>query len=178
MKKITTLLLLLFTILTLSGCGNKDKIDRLVKTAERESNRAEQYKADVDILKTENLELQAEIDNLKIQLSEKDTTIKDLSEQLESNDTTTQNLVKYEVNYSQSSSYLAMKFWIDGSRYSTSDTIWYSDCFCSNKITNSVTIVSPIVDKSELSNGYTVYSCMSSNGLVYTSSYPYLIKTD
>lgn len=80
-------------------------------------------------------------------------------------------------NYSASSasnSYLSVKFWYDGNTYTSSKTTWYSDIACTKKITNDVILTSPIVDSIEQSNGYTAYCCMSTTGLVYCSSRPYL----
>lgn len=74
----------------------------------------------------------------------------------------------------QNASYLSIKFWSDGNTY-TANVTWYSDPNCTKTISD-VTITSPIVSTDKLSNNYTVYTCMSSNGLVYSSKYPYLTK--
>lgn len=73
------------------------------------------------------------------------------------------------------SSYLTIKFWSDGFTY-TANVKWYCDPNCTKSAGDSITISSPVVSQDKLSNGYTVYTCMSTNGLVYSSQYPYLSK--
>ena len=69
-----------------------------------------------------------------------------------------------------------IKFWKDGKTYAITrdDFVLFSDCFCSNKVKGNVKLVSPIVDQTELSNGITVYTFMSEEGLVYGTSRPSL----
>lgn len=73
------------------------------------------------------------------------------------------------------SSYLTVKFWSDGNTY-TSNVKWYCDPNCTKSAGDNITIISPIVSQDKLSNDYTVYTCMSTGGLVYSSKYPYLTK--
>lgn len=95
-------------------------------------------------------------------------------------DTLNQQLADQIASNSQSSStatssYLAIKFWSDGNTY-TANVKWYSDPNCIKSAGSNITITSPVVSQDKLSNGYTVYTCMSTNGLVYSSQYPYLTK--
>lgn len=238
MKKMATLLLLVLLTLALTGCGKQKNVndpDRLLMQIDREMERADEYKADVDNLKEENAELLATIDsltadnnNLKQKIdantaksnsssSTDQQTINNLTKQVEdlkkqledaynstsSNsypelqnkinvltldlenykklvDTLNQQLADQIASNSQSSStatssYLAIKFWSDGNTY-TANVKWYSDPNCTKSAGSNITIASPVVSQDKLSNGYTVYTCMSTNGLVYSSQYPYLTK--
>lgn len=175
MKKITALLLLTLIATFIFGCGkDNDTIDRLEKCIDRTLKRCDEYEEQVAELKTKNYELMATIDALNAQISKQESDNAQSSTSSNSAETSNTNTINYIVDYSQSNSYLAVKFWIDGKKYFDSNTTWYSDYHCSTKVTNTVTIISPIIDKLEISNGYTVYSCMSSNGLVYSSSRPFL----
>lgn len=236
MKKIATLLLILAATL-ITGCSNKSaENDRLVKQLNREQERTDEYKAQVEDLKLKNLQLQEQIDRLNSKVSDYENqiddfdgdssdlqqTIKGLKQENEdlknqlvnsktsssssassSNSSNASNIndlrnqinvlnadlsnykTKCEIlqqqldsqiavnkNYT-STSYLSVKFWYDGNTYSSKAT-WYSDIACTKKIANDVVITSPIVDAIEQSNGYTAYCCMSTTGLVYSSSRPYL----
>lgn len=186
MKKIATLLLILVTAISISGCCEKDTIKKL-----RESLALEQEESYTNLKQANDyaskvIALQDEVYSLNSQLSEKDSTIDNLNEQLSARTASSQtqetqetkNTTNYVVDYSVNDSYLAMKFWQDGNNYTSSSTTWHSDYNCSNKISTPVVIVSPVVDQCTLENGYKVYACMSSNGLVYTSYYPYLIKSN
>lgn len=114
-----------------------------------------------------------QITSLQSEISKKDDEISGLKKDLENassgNQTTTV--------YADSSSYLAQKFWLDGNEYYTNGITWYSDIACQTELT-SVTIISPTVDTFVQSNGYTVYACMTKYGLVYSSTYPYLLTCD
>lgn len=114
-----------------------------------------------------------ELSSLNSEISKKDDEISGLKKDLENassgNQTTTV--------YADSSSYLALKFWLDGNEYYTNGITWYSDIACQTELT-SVTIISPTVDTFVQSNGYTVYACMTKYGLVYSSTYPYLLTCD
>lgn len=183
MKKITTLLVILVTFVILTGCGKDDTIDRLSKAVEKEQERSMEYEENANNYLNKIFELEQTVDNLTIQLSEKNVIIDDLNNKINSQSSSskpqgTSNSTNYVLDYSASNSYLAMKFWLDGNNYSSSSTTWYSDNSCSKQISNPVVIVSPVVDTIKLNNGYTVYACMSVNGLVYTSYYPYLVKTN
>lgn len=187
-------ILLVSTMLT--GCGKNVKVnaqkhikeleadkERLIGEADRAIKTTDEYKADLDKAKEENAEQLATINRLEAKLAEKDSTIYSLESQLEnsssaSSEATSSSKV-YSVDPGNSNSYLAQKFWFDGFNYSA-DTTWYSDISCKpeSKMNCSVTIISPIVDEMKQSNGYKVYVCMSSSGLVYSSNYPYLVKID
>lgn len=110
-------------------------------------------------------DLRNQINVLNADLSNYKTKCEILQQQLDSQ-------IAVNKNYT-STSYLSVKFWSDGNTYSCKTT-WYSDIACTKKIANDVVITSPIVDAIEQSNGYTAYCCMSTTGLVYSSSRPYL----
>jgi len=171
MKKITTLLLIIFSSVLLFGCGKKDAtINRLSRSLDVASQSSAYYMQEVETLKNENAELMMTIDTLKAELVKKGASIDEV-ESKSSQSTTT-----YIVGSNYSNDYLSMKFWSDGNNYVGSSTVtWYSDYYCSKQVTSNVIIVSPIIDKMKLSNGNTVFVCMSSNGLVFTAKDPYLI---
>lgn len=197
MKKIILVVVSILLVSTmLTGCGNKVKVDskkyirdlqndkeRLIGDKDREIERTDDYKKDLEKAEDENAEQLATITRLEAELAEKDSTIYSLESQLENSSSAssagTSDSKIYSVDPGDSSSYLAQKFWFDGFNYSA-DTTWYSDISCKpeTEMNCSVIIVSPIVDKMEQSNGYTVYVCMSSGGLVYSSTYPYLIRNN
>lgn len=110
-------------------------------------------------------DLRNQINVLNADLSNYKSKCEILQQQLDSQ-------IAVNKNYT-TTSYLAVKFWSDGNTYSCKTT-WYSDIACTKKIANDVVITSPIVDAIEQSNGYTAYCCMSTTGLVYSSSRPYL----
>mgnify|MGYP002773718706 CR=1 FL=1 len=110
-------------------------------------------------------DLRNQINALNADLSNYKTKCEILQQQLDSQ-------IAVNKNYT-STSYLSVKFWSDSNTYSCKTT-WYSDIACTKKIANDVVITSPIVDAIEQSNGYTAYCCMSTTGLVYSSSRPYL----
>ncbi len=190
MKKTFLLVVsILLVSIMLTGCGNnsekelKADKERLIGDLNREIERTEEYREDLDKAEAENATQLATITHLEAELAEKDSTISSLESQLENSSSSssadTSDPKIYSVDPGDSSSYLAQKFWFDGFNYSA-DTIWYSDISCKteSKLNCSVTIISPIVDEMEQYNGYTVYVCMSSNGLVYSSNCPYLFKTN
>lgn len=196
MKKTFLLVVSILLVCTmLTGCGNKVKVDsekyirnlendkeRLIGDKTREIERTDEYKDDVDELEKENAEQLAIITHLEAELAERDSTIYSLENQLENSSSSSSSssaTIIYSVDPNDSSTYLSQKFWFDGFNYSADNT-WYSDIACKpeTKMNCSVIIISPIVDDMEQSNGYTVYVCMSSGGLVYSTSYPYLVKID
>ena len=66
MKKMATLLLVLL-IATLTGCGSKKSVndkERLLNQIDREMERVDEYKADVEKLEEDNAKLLAKIDSL------------------------------------------------------------------------------------------------------------------
>lgn len=91
MKKLATLLLTLLAATLITGCGNKSaENDRLVKQLNREQERTDEYKAQVEDLKLKNLQLQEQIDRLNSQIDDFDgdssdlqQTIKDLKQENE-----------------------------------------------------------------------------------------------
>lgn len=237
MKKTFLLVVsILLVSIMLTGCGKKkntytqDDIDRLVQQVNREIERKDEYKQDLDEANEEIATQLATITHLEAELAEKDSTIYSLNsdisnkdekislleeevsqkdELLSSLDSEASTIVSlqseiskkdeeikdlkqklkdasptviiYSVDPGDSSSYLSQKFRFDGFNYSA-DTSWYSDISCKSEFeVSDVIIISPIVDKIEYIDGYnyyTVYSCMSNKGLVYTINYPSLLKID
>ena len=190
MKKTFLLVVSILLVSTmLTGCGKKkntytqDDVDRLERQVDREIERTNEYKEDLEKAEDENAEQLATITRLEAELAEKDSTIYSLESQLENSSSEssveTADSKIYSVDPGDSNSYLAQKFWFDGFNYSA-DTTWYSDISCKpeSQMNCKVTIISPIVDEMKQSNGYKVYVCMSNGGLVYSSTYPYLIRND
>lgn len=197
MKKIILVVVSILLVSTmLTGCGKNAKVDskkyirdleddkeRLIAESNREIERANDYMEDLDELEEENAEQLATITRLEAELAEKDSTIYSLESQLKNSSSAssveTANSKIYSVDPGDSNSYLAQKFWFDGFNYSA-DTTWYSDISCKpeSQMNCKVTIISPIVDEMKQSNGYKVYVCMSNGGLVYSSTYPYLVRNN
>lgn len=194
MKKIILVVVSIFLVSTLlTGCGKSETVDakkyirtledtnaRLIAEADREIKKADEYKELLDEVKEQSAERLSTIDYLNAELAKRDSTIYSLENKMENSSsapsTSASTTEIYSVDPGDSNSYLAQKFWFDGNNYSA-DTTWYWDISCKLETQMScVTIISPIVDKMVQGNGYTVYVCMSSNGLVYSSSYPYLVK--
>ena len=113
---------------------------------------------------------------MQSEISKKDEEINALKDELKN-----ASPIIYSVDPGDSNSYLGQKFGFDGSNYSANIS-WYSDISCKSEFqVSDVIIISPVVDKIEYSDGYnyyTVYACMSNNGLVYTNNYPNLLKID
>ena len=74
---------------------------------------------------------------------------------------------------SSTSNYLKIKYWSDGKNYTLSDEEQkiYKDSFLSEKISSKRVFVSSTISEERLENGQTVYSAMTSEGLVYSSEY-------
>lgn len=193
MKKTFLLVVSILLVSTmLTGCGKntqddidelKDDKNRLKAQVDREMERTDEYRYNLDELEEENATQLATITRLEAELAEKDSTIYSLESQLENSSSEssveTADSKIYSVDPGDSNSYLAQKFWFDGFNYSA-DTTWYSDISCKpeSQMNCKVTIISPIVDEMKQSNGYKVYVCMSNGGLVYSSTYPYLVRNN
>ena len=143
MRKRIILIILVITILSITGCGSdttrlENKIDQIVEKLDSQS----QEKA-----------LQKQLDNANDQIS-------DLQEQVDSDSST---------------NFINIKFWQDGKRYKVYDEEFqfYSDCFCSKRITD-VIIKSSVIDELELSNDIKVYAVLSNKGIIYSPNYPSL----
>lgn len=80
---------------------------------------------------------------------------------------------KNKVTTSSTQNYLQIKYWFDDKNYQLSDEEQklYKDPYLSKKVSSQSIFVSPTVSEEELENGQTVYSAMTSKGLVYSSSY-------
>lgn len=157
----------LLMAMLLIGCGKTDKLETEIKHLKRENSSREAEveslkqqtdeilaeKQDSEQLQNQNEELQAQLDNANAEISKlkKDTEKKERP-------------------------FTDIKFWKDGKTYTITreDFELFSDCFCSNKVKGKVKLVSPIVDVTKLSNGITVYTFMSEEGLVYGTSRPSL----
>ena len=81
---------------------------------------------------------------------------------------------------SSTSNYLKIKYWFDGKNYTLSDEEQkiYKDSFLSEKISSKRVFVSSTISEERLENGQTVYSAMTSEGLVYSNSYINLTQLD
>lgn len=116
----------------------------------------------------DNIKLRKKVENLQKKLdSEKEKTSslkKKIKETQKKNDSTTT---------SSSTNYLKIKYWFDDKNYTLSDEEQklYKDPYLSKKGSSQSIFVSPTVSEEELENGQTVYSAMTSKGLVYSSSY-------
>lgn len=120
-------------------------------------------------------ELQNKINVLTLDLQNYKTLAATLQQQLDAQIAINKNQ-SIQSNYN---SYISAIFWSDGYNYYSKKTTWYSDINCSQKLSNQdVIIISPVKSKASLSNGYTVYSCMSTTGLVYSSTSPSLYKME
>lgn len=115
----------------------------------------------------DNIKLRKQVKTLKEKLDsakEKNNSLsKKLEEVHEKSGTTT----------SSTQNYLQIKYWFDDKNYTLSDEEQklYKDPYLSKKISSKRVFVSSTVSEEELENGQTVYSAMTSKGLVYSSSY-------
>lgn len=115
----------------------------------------------------DNIKLRKQVKTLKEKLDsakEKNNSLsKKLEEAHEKSGTTT----------SSTQNYLQIKYWFDDKNYTLSDEEQklYKDPYLSKKVSSQSIFVSPTVSEEELENGQTVYSAMTSEGLVYSSEY-------
>ena len=74
---------------------------------------------------------------------------------------------------SSTTNYLKIKYWFDDKNYQLSDEEQkiYKDPYLSKKVSSKRIFVSSTISEERLENGQTVYSAMTSKGLVYSSSY-------
>lgn len=141
-------------------------------TAELENYKKENSTLRQQVGNTSNYALQNQINVLTAELE----NYKKVNEILQQQLSDAQKALSTHVQ-SNSSSYISIKFWSDGNLYVSEKTVWYSDQNCRNELSNeNVIIVSPIIDKTELKNGYLVYTCLSTDGLVYSAYNPRLVK--
>lgn len=158
------------------------KIDSLNSQIASKNNEIYNLKVQLDTVKNNSYSssnnatinnLQNQINILTLDLQNYKTVAATLQQQLDA---------QIAINKNQSiqsaySSYVAIKFWSNGKTYYTKKNVWYSDSYCSKKLSSQdIIITSPTIDRFEASNGYTVYCCMSNVGLVYTSSKPSLLE--
>lgn len=161
-RNVTLLIVLATVIFLMTGCGSDTKkIENRLDNIEKELNITElQEKLDSieSKIDSSNQEAKTETETQK-KLQEANKTIEELQQQIDSN--------------SSSSGYEQIKFWQDGKTYNSSkeDLQFYSDCFCSQPITE-VKIISSIEDELELSNNLKVYAVLSDKGIIYCTEKP------
>lgn len=63
-------------------------------------------------------------------------------------------------------------FWSSGGHYEDEDTTFYSDCYCSQEITDPVVFVSKQTVGVDLKNGLYVYAALSTDGIVWSTEGP------
>lgn len=166
MKKIATVLCIFLYTLILCSCGKSDKNEERVKELVAQVNELNGQLEDA------NSQIDELTNELNDQLENANSQINELTQELEEKTTP----VNCSIDYDESTSYLAIKFWLTDEALIDPNITWYTDCYCSKKYSGTPTIVSPTVDTLDLSNNITVYACMSSEGLLYSSQYPYLYK--
>ena len=145
MKQRIMIIILVAMMLAITGCGSDTK-----KLEEKIDNIAEKLDS-----QSKEAELQKKLDEANEQIS-------NLKKQINSN--------------SESGGFIDIKFWQDGKKYKAyydEEFQFYSDCFCSQPITDFV-IISPIIDEVELSNEMQVYAVMSNKGIIYSTNWPEL----
>ena len=174
MKKLNTFLIFLFFIVIIIFCFirvdlKEKEFASLEKTHHTLVNDYNKLKSDSKkYVANDNIKLRKKVENLQKKLdSEKEKTSslkKKIKETQKKNDSTTT---------SSSTNYLKIKYWFDDKNYTLSDEEQklYKDPYLSKKVSNKRIFVSSTVSEEELENGQTVYSAMTSKGLVYSSSY-------
>lgn len=118
----------------------------------------------------ENPKLRKKVENLQKKLDSEKEKNASLSKKLE--DAQKEN-EESSTTTTSSTNYLKIKYWFDDKNYTLSDEEQklYKDPYLSKKISSKRVFVSSTVSEEELENGQTVYSAMTSKGLVYSSSY-------
>lgn len=164
----------ILTIFVFNSCNSEDK-----KTLYSEINK---YQNEIKEKELENQNLQSENNDLKAENESLSSVLKKSDEQI---DILKEKNKAFSSGSNQSSTsktlnYLAVKFWQDGKNYKVSETSekLYKNPYLSKEVSKETIIVSPTIDELRLENGQTVYSIMSVNGLVYTSSYPNLTEIE
>lgn len=182
MKKITTILVIVLMAFALTGCGKKAYIRELEKKVKDREEKIEEYENKIAEMDAEKMELLAERDYLQIELDESNSTVTRLREELSAKDEAPKETVStvpatYVIDNSFSSFYVGTVFYPDpdGKLYH-SEVQWYSNPLCiqGSEVKTDVVIVSPVIRSDTYNNGFKFYTCMSSNGLVYTSKKPSL----
>ena len=144
-KRIMVMILVAMMLVMTTGCGSDTK----------------KLENKIDSI-AEKLDSQSREAELQKQLDEANKQISNLKQQIDSN--------------SASGGFINIKFWQDAKKYKAyydEEFQFYSDCFCSQPITD-VVIISPIIDEVELSNEMKVYAVMSDKGIVYSTNWPEL----
>ena len=114
--------------------------------------------------------LKQKVSNLQDELNSEKEKTSSLNKKLKQNKAEKEPL---STATSSTTNYLKIKYWFDDKNYQLSDEEQklYKDPYLSKKVSSQSIFVSPTVSEEELENGQTVYSAMTSEGLVYSSEY-------
>lgn len=118
----------------------------------------------------DNIKLRKKVENLQKKLDSEKKKNASLSKKLE--DAQKEN-EESSTTTTSSTNYLKIKYWFDDKNYTLSDEEQklYKDPYLSKKVSSKRVFVSSTISEEQLENGQTVYSGMTSKGLVYSSSY-------
>lgn len=118
-------------------------------------------------------ELKQKISSLQDELNTEKEKTSSLKKKLKQQKATKKEETKSTAALSSTSNYLKIKYWTDGKNYilSNEEQKIYKDSFLSDRISNKRVFVSSTISEERLENGQTVYSAMTSEGLVYSSEY-------
>ena len=121
---------------------------------------------------------EAQISELNTQLDEVQKELKSTKNSL---DDSNENLDKANKRLEslESNEFLNTIFWSDGNQYyvRNDNFTWYSDCFCSQKISEEVILNSPCVYSITLSNGNIAYVAINTKSeIVWSTKRPSLHK--
>ena len=114
--------------------------------------------------------LKQKVSNLQDELNSEKEKTSSLKKKLKQNKAEKEPL---STATSSTTNYLKIKYWFDDKNYQLSDEEQklYKDPYLSKNVSSQSIFVSPTVSEEELENGQTVYSAMTSEGLVYSSEY-------
>lgn len=120
-------------------------------------------------------QLQEEVDTLNAEETEEENALQDeiasLKEQIAELEAE-----KAAAESGNTTEYLQKKFYSDGKLYhvESEDWVFYSDISLETEMGNDVIIVSPVKSQDWLKNGVQVYTCLSTEGFVYSTEQPNL----
>ena len=120
-------------------------------------------------------QLQEEVDTLNAEETEEENALQDeiasLKEQIAELEAE-----KAAAESGNTTEYLQKKFYSDGKLYhvESEDWVFYSDISLETELGNDVIIVSPVKSQDWLKNGVQVYTCLSTEGFVYSTEQPNL----
>lgn len=134
------------------------------------------YDENQRLLQTANPELQElkqKVFSLQDELNTEKEKTSSLKKKLKQQKATKKEETKSTAALSSTSNYLKIKYWTDGKNYilSNEEQKLYKDPYLSKKVSSKRIFVSSTVSEESLENGQTVYSAMTSEGLVYSSEY-------